>query len=427
MSLPARRYQSSSGSDPYGSPYQPILAQQTSTIPPYQPVQVQHTSTAPQRYASAPSSHQTIYQPGSAPPAIYGSNVYQPQYQPLPAQQNSTKPQRYASAPASHQPTYLVGSAPSATYNAFPYQQQYQATSAQEPSTVPSNYQYRPQSPHDSAPQPHASSTTYHPQASSYAALPEGLQYGVAAPASVVPILPSTIHQDPQRESDFPTSIPQQEPYLQATVPTEPHQLTSTADRLASLIVQDGEEPQSFSSAHLITSYLRLFPEAENDQGCRVFKYGPKCSSKLLLPLFEHFDFPRYALFPYGFANDFAAERTLNAGICRCQRCAEDRPCGHYVLQHHFRFYLFQNTSQGLISMPPRVATDPSSIVISSRSRYIDQEPSSANVSNTSLASIDSSWQTGICKFSASDPIVSRQPSSRTMPSYIRTTKVPLD
>lgn len=454
---PAQQYQSAADSVLFVSPYQSTSARQSSTTPQYQLLQLQHSSTTPQRYASAPSSQQPTYPPGIAPPATYGSSLYQSPYQPLPIQENSTRPQRYASAPSSHQPIYPLGSAPQTTYNSNPYQPQHQSPPVQEPSTVtssfqysaslqkpsavpssfeystplqnpstvPSNYQNPLQSSLNSAPQPHASSTVYQPVASSYDALADGPPFAVGAPISGVPGLPNIAQPDPQPGSTFQT--PQQASHLQATVPIEPQQLAATADQLALVVVQDGEEPQSFSSPKLITSYLRLFPEAENDQGCRIFKYGPKCSSKLLLPLFEHFEFPRYALFPYGFANDFVAERTLNAGICRCQRCTDDRPCGHYVLQHHFQFYLFQNTAQPLISMPPKVAADSTSVVISSRSRYVDQVPSNANLLNPPLVSISSSWQTGICKFSASDLIVLRQLSSRMTPSFIRITRAPLD
>jgi len=70
--------------------------------------------------------------------------------------------------------------------------------------------------------------------------------------------------------------------------------------------VQDDEDPEAFSSAKALGDYLKIFPEAENDQGCRVFRYGPKCPTQLLMPLFEHFDFLRYSMFPYGFAGDFS-------------------------------------------------------------------------------------------------------------------------
>ena len=429
------------GPSPYDPSYRPISLQQTSAN---QPLSVQQSSATPQNYASAPSSQQPIYPLDPAPQATYGTNIYQPQYQPLPVQQNSAPPQRYASAPSSQQAiVYPPGSGLQTTYNSNIYQPQYQSPSPQKPSTVPSsfqystplqnpstvpsNYQYRLQGSFDSAPQPHASSTTYQPISSNYDALTDGSGFAAPAPTNLLPGVPNTVQPDPQPGPTFQTSLPQDAPHFQATGTIEPQKLLATTDRLASVVVQDGEEPQPFSSAKLIASYLSLFPEAENDQGCRVFKYGPRCSSKLLLPLFEHFDFPRYALFPYGFANDFVAEPKFNAGVCRCQRCTEGRPCGHYVLQHHFQFYLFQNTSQALDSMPPKVAADSSSVVISSRSRYVDQELSVASLPNTPSASIGSSWPTGIYKFSASDPTVLRQLNSRMMPSCIRITTVSPD
>ena len=125
-------------------------------------------------------------------------------------------------------------------------------------------------------------------------------------------------------------------------------------DPLAQVLVQDGEDPQPFTSAKALASYINLFPEAENDQACRVFKYGPRCPPGLLMPLFKHFDFPRYSLFPYGFANDFSSPDPWKAGLCKCDRCSKSEPCGQHALFKNFRFYLHTETT---------VATSPSARV----------------------------------------------------------------
>lgn len=121
--------------------------------------------------------------------------------------------------------------------------------------------------------------------------------------------------------------------------------------------MQDGGEPQYFASASALASYLKIFPEADNDQGCRVLKYGPKCPSDLLMQLFEHFDFPRFSMFPYGFASDFSIADHWGAGSCKCQNCMEGQLCGHYVLQKNFRFYVYQDVGPSSSASPQIIST----------------------------------------------------------------------
>ena len=135
----------------------------------------------------------------------------------------------------------------------------------------------------------------------------------------------------------------------------------------SSILVNDGENAQSFNSSTSIEQYFRLFPEAENDQACRAIRYGSGCTQKLLLPLFEHFDYSRYSLFPYGFANDFETRATIETGACRCQKCIEGQPCGQYALVQNFQFYAFEETRLNQESTSPRVATTTPHINISTK------------------------------------------------------------
>lgn len=134
-------------------------------------------------------------------------------------------------------------------------------------------------------------------------------------------------------------------------------------DTVSNVSVQDGEEPQYFTAADALASYLRVFPEADNDQGCRVLKYGPKCPTNLLMPLFEHFDFPRFSLFPYGFANNFSIANHWEAGSCKCQNCMEGRLCGHYVLQKNFHFYMYLNVTSSFSASPKIMSTRDATII----------------------------------------------------------------
>ena len=135
-------------------------------------------------------------------------------------------------------------------------------------------------------------------------------------------------------------------------------------NNLARVIIQDGEVPQTFANGKALESYLRVFTEADNDQGCRVFKYGPECPTDLLMPLFEHFDFPRYSTFPYGLASDFSVADHWGAGSCKCVRCLEGQLCGHYVLHKNFRFYAFQDITN-VTAISPKVTSSSTNTIIS--------------------------------------------------------------
>ena len=88
------------------------------------------------------------------------------------------------------------------------------------------------------------------------------------------------------------------------------------------------------------------------------------------MTLFEHFDFPRYSLFPYGLLNDFADTNKYNAGSCKCQRCAKGENCGHWALDRNLQFYLQQDITPSLNEQPKVEATS-DAITISSGSEYV--------------------------------------------------------
>lgn len=162
-----------------------------------------------------------------------------------------------------------------------------------------------------------------------------------------------------------------QETLQDSDLTSKPLQSVFSGDELGRILVQDGEEPQSFTSERALIKYLKLVPEAENDQGCRIFKYGPRCSAELLMPLFEHFDFSRFSMFPYGLNKDFSVNDDYwGAGSCKCERCKEGRPCGEYVLHKNFRFYCFEIFSPSS-STTPRITSSRSAMVIQAGERYV--------------------------------------------------------
>jgi hypothetical protein len=109
---------------------------------------------------------------------------------------------------------------------------------------------------------------------------------------------------------------------------------------LSRVIVQDGSTSNSFSTADALTRYLHMYPEAVNDQGCRAFRYGPNCPTRLLMPLFEHLDFSRFSQYPYGLLGNNAVSDAWGSGSCTCKRCVDGQLCGHYMLHKNFKFYL---------------------------------------------------------------------------------------
>jgi hypothetical protein len=265
--------------------------------------------------------------------------------------------QYYPSAPPPQQP-YSSQSLPN------PYSQ------SLPPAAVPSNtyslpYALPPQNAH------------------SYSAAPAAATSG----ASQYYPPPQQSYQYPPNTSDPygapPQSIPQQTAYYPSaptqSAPNAPAPRTHEkrlplrklkGDVLATVFIQDGDDPKSFDNAETLNRYTKMFPEAENDQGCRLFMYGPKCPDTLLMALFEHFDFSRYSLFPYGLMDDFAITSKTDAGCCKCQRCTKGENCGHWALHRGLQFYLLQGISPSS-NEKPKVEATSEAIVISSGDEYV--------------------------------------------------------
>ena len=326
---PGPSQQASAESYQYTSPYEPRSSQKTPSASnhyqsPYQAIQPQNPSGTTQYQASytpnrlSQKADADIYSP-------YGANQYQQPYQPGYIQQSSNTP--YAS-----QPTYQPASIQQASSVSSPYQNVYQQSpystlpqlSQQQPGypvQSSSGYQQQPYDPYGAAATP-----------AGYTVLPKesASRYPGPFPASSQPIgyQPGTNLQTPN-----PYLIPNRE---SSTLPIT-QQTTFGRDPLSTVLVHDGEDPLSFASNKELSNYIELFPEAENDQGCRVFRYGPKCSPNLLLPLFEHLDFPRFSLFPYGFANDFSTDRFVfpeRSLVCSFSLELRQASCVSFALQY---------------------------------------------------------------------------------------------
>ena len=66
-----------------------------------------------------------------------------------------------------------------------------------------------------------------------------------------------------------------------------------------------------------------------------------------------------------------ANHRSSNdGGICRCSRCFDNQPCGHYALCHHLRFYRFVDSSAIPVSSNPKIVSLPPKVLIATKTRY---------------------------------------------------------
>ena len=126
-------------------------------------------------------------------------------------------------------------------------------------------------------------------------------------------------------------------------------------DPLARVYVHDGASSNSFLDRMQLTKYLRLYPEADNDQGCRAFRYGTNTSSALLIPLFERLNVSQFSVFPYGISGSFPKSESFTSGICACDHCSDGRLCGQYVLQKNFHFILALKNVEGDVSLSPKI------------------------------------------------------------------------
>jgi hypothetical protein len=79
---------------------------------------------------------------------------------------------------------------------------------------------------------------------------------------------------------------------------------------------------------------MRQYPEAENDQACRLFKYTPKCPSTLLMTMFSNFDFTHFSMFPFGLTGKARENMDMpSTGTCTCEKCRTGQHCGRQAMQ----------------------------------------------------------------------------------------------
>lgn len=101
-----------------------------------------------------------------------------------------------------------------------------------------------------------------------------------------------------------------------------------------SITVFDGPDPTKFSDSQKLSSYMQQYPEAENDQACRLFKYTPKCPPTLLMTVLSTFDFTRFSMFPFGLAGkDSVNVESRNTLPCTCEKCRAGEHCGRQAVQ----------------------------------------------------------------------------------------------
>ena len=308
-----------------------------------------------------PQSFQTLPVGEAAAPA--GQRRYQSLPTPVPTPRYYPQSQAYQQYPTSipsltqnypqYQPPQHPASAPSLTQSYPQYQ------SLQQPISAPTPEQS------GITPQQYSSLNSYPPQ-------PQSVPYFDTTAYQQTPA-DHTLAGDqatPLNLATYGTGIPSSQAQAQpaqASDSYEPKDQQHSGNALARISVYEGEEPHSFTSAKALANYIRLFPEAENDQACRAFKYGSNCSPSLLMPLLEHFDFPRYSLFPYGLANDYWTPDPWKAGLCRCEKCSKSEPCGQYVLFKNFRFYQ-QSEARLSPRKSARVSTNGGTIEVSNGS-----------------------------------------------------------
>jgi len=288
--------------------------------------------------------------------------------------------------PASRSQPYSVSALPPQAYKSSPAPiSSYSTSQASLPYPPKSTYATTQEHPYINSTSTYTTPQAYplHPPVSSsqeqlpYPQSYQPLSYDSQAPTlrAVPAKTTSSYYNQPYQSAVSQRSDDQ---YAQKTYPAEPPANTAQqaallceptlGNSLARVSVQDGEDRESFASAKALGDYLKIFPEAENGQGCRVFKYGPKCPTHLLMPLFEHFDFPRYSMFPYGFAGDSSIADHWGAGSCNCQKCMDGQLCGQYVLHKNFRFYAYLEVKPSS-STSPKILSSQDAMTISTGER----------------------------------------------------------
>lgn len=316
-------------------------AQQPSNYPQYQPASFNRLPYQ-QPIPAQPYDYYAAY-PANKPPGAFSAEPYAPN----PTSQGHA----YQSAPP---PLPAQGYLPP---QSVPYYGTSTRSASYRPYQLPQSY-YKPYS----APQNAQASSgsayyggSYEPppaQAIPYPPPPgaPGLEQGrFDAPAqeySSYPLPQAGSQQPPlQQQQQQPSTATYQRPTTQVRPEDLPdgaagEQPSLKDSALFRVIVQDGSTSNSFSTADALARYLRMYPEAVNDQGCRAFRYGPSCPTRLLMPLFEHLDFSRFSQYPYGLLGNNVVSDVWGSGSCTCKRCVDGQLCGHYMLHKNFKFYL---------------------------------------------------------------------------------------
>ena len=353
--------------------YQPVAAAippNAAQYPGYQPVQssqsFQSSSSPPVQNQSSPSQYPQ-YQPVAAisPP----NTIQYPQYQPIaaisppsvgqyPAYQPDQLPQSFPSTssppvqnPSSQQayPQYQ----PAVSSGSFTYGQ-YPSQPPVNPAAVTYGYYSSPANPY-SPPEGQTISTPSSNLQQSYQTVPQSYALSTGYPPRDL----DNQYNDVPIYDDVPAPLP---PTHSNITPISSSHFSG--DALSVVTMLDGEETQILENPSFLSRYLDLFPEAENDQACRVFGYGPNCSTKLMMALFQHYDYPRYSLFPYGLKGDFTLADQFKSGSCMCDKCSKNEPCGHYVIFKNLKFFHHVNSTVPA-STSARVRTDKNSISVS--------------------------------------------------------------
>lgn len=336
-----------------------VTARQPSNYPQYQPASVNRVSYQ-QPVSAQPYGYYAAYPankpPGSFSAEPYASNLTSSSY----AYQSAPPPMPVQGYPPPQSVPYHGASTQSASYRPYQPPQSYY-----KPYSAPPNAQT-------------SSSNAYYGggyepppvQANPYAPPPGGPS--VESVRYDAPAQDWSSYSLPQPGSQQPSFQQQQQPstatYQRPTTQVRPEDLPDDATgeqsnpkdtALSRVVVQDGSTSNSFSTADALARYLRMYPEAANDQGCRAFRYGPNCPTRLLMPLFEHLDFSRFSQYPYGLLGNEVVSDAWGSGSCTCKRCVDGQLCGHYMLHKNFRFYLkVESPPSDELNSSPKIETN---------------------------------------------------------------------
>lgn len=114
----------------------------------------------------------------------------------------------------------------------------------------------------------------------------------------------------------------------------------------ADVVVYEGSSPRKFTDEDEFRTYLREYPESENDCAARVFRYTPTCPPKLKVALFEKFQYERLQMLPLG---SYYPTPTLNTnpntGKCECETCQDGAFCGFYGLEYGASFWQLESVT----------------------------------------------------------------------------------